>query len=194
LRRQTGLGGAISAGSGRSARLDPLALPVRFTATDIAADGRERQVEINRERVLLQRRVRGMAIRVNLPLGAYLGVSVRLIEADAGEAEVIAIRLEHRDPALRVDLHCGVDDAEVVAEWQLWAQVLGLPLLVADLSGKLHAPVPHIGDAAAHAPAPRRRRRNSIKRRRPNAPLRRRMGDASIEQPMYREREIIARN
>ena len=194
MRRQTALGGAISAGSGRSVRLDPLALPVRFTATDVAADGRERQVEINRERVLLQRRVRGMAIRVNLPLAAYLGVSVRLIAADEADAEAIAIRLEHRDPALRVDLYSGIDDADVVAEWQLWARVLGLPLLVADLSGKLHAPVPQIGDVAAGAPMPRRRRRNSIKRRRPSAPLRRRVGDASIEQPVHCEREIIARN
>ena len=194
MRRQTALGGAISAGSGRSVRLDPLALPVRFTATDVAADGRERQVEINRERVLLQRRVRGMAIRVNLPLAAYLGVSVRLIAADEADAEAIAIRLEHRDPALRVELYAGVDDAEVVAEWQLWARVLGLPLLIADLSGKLHAPVPQVGQVAAGTPAPRRRRRNSIKRRRPSAPLRRRIGNAAIEQPVHREREIIARN
>ena len=43
------LGGAKPCGSGR-ARLDPLALPVRFTANDAGADGRQRQVELDRDR------------------------------------------------------------------------------------------------------------------------------------------------
>jgi hypothetical protein len=186
------LGGATPAGSSRSARLDPLALPVRFAAKDAAADGNQRFVEIDRERVLLQRRVRGMAIRVNLPLRAYLGVSVRSVTADGTEA--VAVRLEHRDPALAVDLYADVDDAEVAAEWQLWARVLGLPLLVADLSGNLHSPVAHIGGVEASAPESRRRRRNTVKKRRPSIFLRRRAGNASAEQPVHREREIIARN
>ena len=46
LRRQTELGGH-SAGSSRTARLDPLALPVRFTASDAVADERVRHVELH---------------------------------------------------------------------------------------------------------------------------------------------------
>lgn len=203
MRRQTGAGGAHSAGSGRCARLDPLALPVRFTANDAGADGRVRQIEIDRERVLLRRHVGGMAIRLNLPMGAFLGVSVRLEtapEAAAGMVEVapevaeVVIRLEHRDPALAVELYAGPDDPDVIAEWQLWARVLGLPMLVADLSGRLSEPFPRIGAVLVTAPRARRRRRNAIRNRRPTRPLRRRMGDADRPQPVYREREIIARH
>ncbi len=43
------LGGAMPVGSSRH-RLDPLALPVRFTANDAGADERKRQVELDCER------------------------------------------------------------------------------------------------------------------------------------------------
>jgi hypothetical protein len=195
------LGGAVSAGAGRTARLDPLALPVCFTALDAAADGRVRQIEIDRERVLLRRRVRGMAIRLNLPLDAFLGVSVKLegapgdaIEALEATSPSVVIRLEHRDPALGVDLYAGADDPDTIAEWQLWARVLGLPLLVSDRAGRLSEPFPRLGAVKVAAPSPRRRRRSVLRRRRPSRPLRRRMGDPNALQPVYREREIIARN
>ena len=62
------------AGSGRTARLDPLALPVRFTASDAVADERVRHVELHRERVILRRAVQGMRIALNVPVQAFLGV------------------------------------------------------------------------------------------------------------------------
>ena len=61
MRRQTELGGH-SAGSSRIARLDPLALPLRFTASDAVADERVRHVELHPERVILRRAVQGMRI------------------------------------------------------------------------------------------------------------------------------------
>jgi hypothetical protein len=188
------LGGACPAGSGRTARLDPLALPVRFTAADAAADGRVRSVEINRERVLLHRHVRGMAIRLALPMGNFLGVSVRLAPEQPDVAETVLVRLEHTDPALAVDLYAGPDDADVIAEWQLWARVLGRPMLIADPEGRLRDPFERVGAVKVSASTPRRRRRNAIRKRRPTLPLRRRPGDASRVPAIHREREIIARN
>ena len=44
-----------------TARLDPLALPVRFTANDAVADERMRHIELHRERVILRRAVNVMA-------------------------------------------------------------------------------------------------------------------------------------
>jgi hypothetical protein len=158
------------------------------------ADGRVRSVEIDRTRVLLRRSVRGMAIRLNLPLSAFLGVSVRLAPGDEVRGDSVVIALEHRDPALAVELYAGADDADVIAEWQLWARVLGLPLLVADRGGALREPFPRVGAVTVGAPSPRRRRRNAIKRRRATLPLRRKPGDGNREQPIHREREIIARN
>jgi hypothetical protein len=194
MRRQSVLGGAVPAGAGRCARLDPLALPVRFTANDAAADGRVRHVEIARERVLLQRSVRGMAIRLHLPIDAFLGVSVRRAASEEADNDAITVRLEHRDPALAVELFSGPDDAAVIAEWQLWAHVLELPLLVADQSGHLHRPFAEPDLVALRAATPRRRRRNAIRKRRPAFPLRRKPGDAAREPQVHREREIIARN
>ncbi len=66
LGRQTALGRKAPAGTGRAARPDPLALPVRFAAPDATADGQSRQIEIDRDGVLLSRRLHGMAIRVRL--------------------------------------------------------------------------------------------------------------------------------
>ncbi|MCC7347040.1 MAG: hypothetical protein IT538_06545 [Variibacter sp.] len=194
MRRQTGSGGHSPAGTGRCARLDPLALPVRFTATDAAADGRVRSVEIDRDRVLLRRRVRGMPIHVAVPIDAFQGVSVRLTPAEDGEDESVTVRLEHRDPALAIEVYEGPDDADVIAEWQLWARVLDLPLLMADPAGRLHDPFARMGSVTTCAPKPRRRRRNARRRRRPTLPLRRKPGDGSLVMPVHREAEIIARN
>lgn len=182
----------MPAGGGRAWRLDPLALPVRFTAPDAVADGRVRLVEIDRDGVLLSRRLRGMAIRVRVPVKTFLGVAARAVAA--AEGDEIVLRLEHADPALSIDLFATRDDAEVIAEWQLWARVLGLPLLVVDRAGEVRAPIPQLGALRIAAPAPRRRRRNAIRQRRPSIALRRKIGPIAEALRVYREREIIARN
>jgi hypothetical protein len=192
--RQTVLGRAAPAGSGRLSRLDPLALPVRFTADDAVADGRVRHVEIDRNRVRLSRSLRGMTMRFTLPVEAYLGVALRLAPTDGQHEGAVVLRLEHRDAALSVELFADRDNSDVVAEWRLWGQVLGLPLLVADCSGTLREPFPRLGVVALAAPGRRRRRRNAIKKRRPSFPLRRRVGATSRARIVHREREIIARN
>jgi hypothetical protein len=193
LRRQTELGGH-SAGSSRSARLDPLALPVRFTANDAVADERVRHVELHRERVILRRAVQGMRVALNVPVTAFLGVAVRLIGEDDDAPGRVAVMLEHRDPALSIELFAAHDSNDVMAEWRLWARVLGLPLLVADGDGALNEPFPRLGAVRFKAPTARRRRRSPLARRRPKFLVRRRMGmkrDTAVHRD---EREIIARN
>src|SRR3954471_21099230 len=103
VRRQTELGGH-SAGSSRSARLDPHALPVRFTADDAVADEQVRHVELHRERVILRRAVQGMRIALNVPVKAFRGVSIRLTAEQNGAPGGIGVFLEHRDPALSIEL------------------------------------------------------------------------------------------
>src|ERR1700680_2680800 len=86
LRRQRQFGGATPAGSSRAVRLDPLALPVRSTASDATADERVRWIELDRERVVLRRAVRGIAMAIKVPVNAFLGVALRLVvAAEAGE-------------------------------------------------------------------------------------------------------------
>jgi hypothetical protein len=170
-------------------------LPIRFAASDKAADDRTRIVELSRDRVVLRRAVRGIKMAVNVPVANYLGVAVRM-EPPADDAPgTVSIVLEHRDPGLSLPLFCAVDGVDIVAEWQSWARVLGMPLLVVEADGRLREPFNRVGALIVAAPVARRRRRSAIKKRRPTLPLRRAAGVMPATPVMHRdEREIIARH
>ena len=190
MRRQSEPGGA--AGSSRELRLDPLALPAQFTARDEAAEGRVRLVELHRERVIVRRALRGMRMTLNLPIAAYQGVAIGLDRSD--EHPLLTVSLEHEDRALSVPLYSAENGDNIAAEWQLWGRVLGLPLLVADAEGALREPFPRLGAVRVRDPAPRRRRRNAVAKRRPRIVFRRRATALSPAADMHAgEREIIAR-
>jgi len=195
LRRQTAIGRFAPAGSSRDERLDPFALPVRFAVNDKAADERIRFVELSRERVVVRRAVGGIKMAVDLPVAAYLGVAIRM-EAPAGDEDgAVLIVLEHPDPALSLPLYRASDGADIIAEWQSWARVLAVPMLVAEADGRLREPFARIGALRIADPTSRRRRHSAIRGRRPTIFLRRRVGrtldDAAVH---HDEREIIARN
>ncbi|MGE3157069.1 MAG: DUF6101 family protein [Xanthobacteraceae bacterium] len=196
MRRQATTGRAIPAGSSRTERLDPFSLPIRFQASDKAADERVRSVELTRERVVLHRAVRGIKMAVHLPMTAYLGVAIRM-EPPAADAApgAITIVLEHRDAALSLELYRAADGSDIVAEWQLWGRVLGVPLLVAEADGQLREPFERIGTVEIAAPIARRRRHSTLRARRPSILLRRRPGVMSTAPIVHRaEAEIIARD
>lgn len=193
MRRQTELGG-ISAGSSCSAQLDPLALPVRFMANDAMADERVRHVELHPERVILRRAIQGMRIALNVPVQAYLGVSIRLNPGQDGVPAGVAVFLEHKDPSLSIELYSAENSDDVVAEWQLWSRSLGLPALVAGSEGGFHAPFPQLGAVRIKPPTQRRRRRSPLSKRRPRFLARRRPGISRGAPTVHHEREIIARN
>lgn len=194
LRRHSDCGGAVAAGLSRVSRLDPLALPLRFLAPDAGADQRLRIVELHRERVVLRRAVSGIRMAVNVPVGGFLGVAVRVVPADGATPSVVCISLEHRDPGLSVPLYSAPDHDDVIAEWQLWGRVLGVPLLVADGTGILREPFRRIGAVRVNTVAPRRRRHNAVSRRRPVFLMRRPPGVPGATPAVHRgEDEIIAR-
>jgi hypothetical protein len=154
-------------------RLDPLSLPVSFPAHDARADGFVRQVELDRERIVLRRAVRGMNMALRLRVSDFLGVAVRRVR----DGRMLV--LVHRDPSLSIPLCITADDDEIATAWQMWSDIFALPML----------------RDAAREPAPRRRRRNAIRTRRPKFLVRRRSGDLLEPARIYRdEREIIARN
>ncbi len=193
LRRQSTAGGQpFAGGSGRIARLDPLSLPVRLTVPDERTDDGTRIIEIGRDRVLLLRSVRGVRMRLRIPLDGFLGVAVRALVA-AGEADRIAITLEHRDPSLSVLLHVGEEMDELLAEWQRWGRILGRPLLIAGLDGSLRPPAAMQGALASGETAARRRRRTPLRKRRPYFFARRKGFAVRLAPVVHRgEREIIA--
>jgi len=182
-------------GSGRALRLDPFALPARYAARDGGADGQVRQIELDRERVVLLRAVRGIRMKVRLPVREFRGVTMRTLPPEGEEPAAVAIVLEHRDSALSVPLFVAAEGDDAVAQWKSWGRVLGVPLLVEDGDGLLREPFRRIGRIGVGAPSPRRRRRGTLKRRRPSILLRRKPGRAPAQPPVHRdEREIIARN
>jgi hypothetical protein len=195
VRRQTLIGRAMPAGSRRWERLDPFSLPVQFSAADMAADGRTRTILLTRERVVVRRAVHGIKIAVNLPVAAYLGVALKM-EPPAGEDPgAVSIMLAHRDHDLSLPLYRADDGTDIVAEWQSWARVLGMPLLIADADGRLREAFNRIGAVRVASPTGRRRRRSAIRTRRPSILMRRKAGRSLGDAVVHRdEREIIARN
>ncbi|WP_315796063.1 DUF6101 family protein [Bradyrhizobium sp. SZCCHNRI3043] len=174
MRRQTATGGSHSAGSGRALRLDPLSLPVSYSAHDTRADGGIRQIELHRERVVLRRAVSGMRMALNLRVSDFLGIGVREIN----DTQVMLV-LVHRDPSLTIPLCVSDDQNEIVAAWAMWSETFALPQLQ---------------DTRREA-TPRRRRRNAIRSRRPRFLMRRRVGYQLNPASIHRgEREIIARS
>jgi hypothetical protein len=184
------------AGSGRALRLDPFGLPVRFSANDAAADGRVRDVELHRERVVLRRSLDGMRMALNMPVAAFDGISLQLLPGDGGGDDTLAVVLEHRDPCLTLPLFLTPHADEALAEWRAWSQLLGLPLLLAgENAGASNVCLGQIGPMRIERPRPRRRRRSALKNRRPLILLRRSRGKITRATPVHRgEREIIARN
>jgi uncharacterized protein DUF6101 len=193
LRRQSTAGGQpFAGGSGRVARLDPLSLPLRFAVPDERTDDGTRIIEIGHDRVVLLRCVRGVRMRLRIPLDGFLGVAVRALVA-ADEIDRIAITLEHRDPALSILLQVGEDVDELLAGWQRWGRALGRPLLIAGLDGCLRPPVAMLGALASGETAARRRRRTPLRKRRPYFFARRKGFSVRLAPVVHRgEREIIA--
>jgi hypothetical protein len=185
--------GGMPAGSSRVQRLDPFSLPARFAAADAAADERVRHIELYRERVVVRRSLAGMRMALNMPVSAFAGVALRVL---IGENKVTAsVTLEHKDPSLALPLFASCEAGEAFAEWRAWANVLGLPLLVAEDDGVLREPFARLGGVRIADVRPRRRRRCALKRRRASLPLRRATGKITEATPVYcGEREIIARN
>jgi len=156
-------------------RLDPLSLPLSFQAHDTRADGGVRRVELHRERVVLHRAVLGMRMAINVRVSDFLGVALRGIDDDAQ-----MLVLAHRDPSLNIPLCVSSDHEEIATAWQMWSDILALPLL---------------SETDDREPAVRRRRHSAIRGRRPKFLTRRRLGNFANSETIHRdEREIIARD
>jgi hypothetical protein len=139
-----------------------------------------------------------MRMALNLPVAAFRGIAIRVAASDAtaqARSNTIAVVLEHADPALSLPLFASCERDDIVAEWQSWGRVLGLPLLIADRDGSLREPFARLGAVRIEPPTWRRRRRTAVARRRPRRMARRRVVARSATPAVHRgEREIIARN
>ena len=190
MRRQASAAGIAREGSSLLFRLDPLRLPVSFTAADPAADGGSREIGVSRDGIEFRRSVRGVQMRVQLPFSEFEGLAVRVLAPGGGDP-MIFLSLEHRDDALSVLLHATEDSDEAAALARKWSRVTGRPILVADSDGRLRNPA--IKQPTVNAQ--RRKRRSALRNRRGTIRLRSQRAAQPIEKNSYSgEREIIARN
>src|SRR5437868_8679789 len=182
-------------GSGRALRLDPHALPARYEARDGGADGQVRNIELDRERVVLRRAVRGIPMKVGVPMSEFRGVTLKTLPPDGDQPASVAVMLEHRDSALSVPLFVASEGSEAMAEWKCWGRVLGVPLLVTDGDGALREPFRRMGQVNVGETSARKKRRAAIRWRRPSILMRRKPGRPVPAATVHRdERELIAQD
>lgn len=190
MRRQTAVGEAF-AGSSPNLRLDPFALPVRYTVPLAGRAPGAATVHLDRDRTIVRRvLLGGTPLTVTLPLSAYRGVAVRMEPADEGDIRVI-VELLHRDPALSLPLVIADDPADIAADWQAWGRALRLPLLLMEADGSVTEPVRRMGKVEITLPRPRRRH-SYFAARRPRFLVRRKPGRPGPRETV-RGDEIIAR-
>ncbi len=193
LSRQTAHQDATANGSGRTARLDPAQMPHRFAARGTACEPTTFDVYIDRQQVIVKRRLAGLPLTLVQPVNVFLGVFAQVVPGKEPGTLKARIGLMHRDPAMSIEL--AVDDRleGLADDWCGWGEALGLPLLLVEPDGSVSRV-----DGAEHpasAPmAPARRRVAALTGRRPRFLLRRKPGKADAAPNVHRaEREIIAR-
>lgn len=164
-----------------------------LSTADGRADGSRRSVLLSRERVTIDRRYRGIAMRLSVPVSAYRGVCVGVRAGENG-GFVYELSLSHRDPDLSVLLSEARDETRIWAEWRASAGFFGLPALVErndgpEVWGALAPGGPVEGREGRERPADRRVKR----RRRPGIVARRAVRPEALG-TVHREDEIIARD
>lgn len=191
LRRQASAAGIAREGSSLLFRLDPLRLPVSFTAADPAADGGSREIGISRDGVEFRRTVRGVHMRVQLPFSEFKGIAVRVLAIGGGEP-VIFLSIEHEDDALSVLLEASEDSGDCAVSARKWSRITGRPILIAGKDGRLHNPASMRRNFNSNG---RRKRRSALRYRRTSVRLRSQRAASAIDRSVHAgEREIIARS
>ena len=159
-------------------------------AADPRADRGRREIDVSADRVTIRRRLKGIDMRLSLAVSAYKGVALCLHPVDG--RLTYQVRLVHRDSDLSVLLDEAPDDADIIADWRLWARVLGRPALVEREIGTFE--LASADPEAVERSGALARRKRPLKRR-PRILSRRKEGHWRSERTIHAsEREIIARS
>jgi hypothetical protein len=192
VRHQTNTAGDLAGQHNAWFRLDPNALPVRYSAR---LAGRHAAgvatIALDRGMARIRRAAPAGDMTLEVPVADYEGVAVRMAAVD-GAALSVVVELRHRDAGLTLPLVVADDPADVVADWQGWARALNLPLLVVEQNGAVTRPVDRMGALNVARPRPRRRH-SFFAGRRPRFLTRRKVGRPGVAE-VIAGREIIARD
>ena len=146
-------------------------------AVDPRADGAARTVHVSAERVTIERTLKGVRMKLGVPVSAYSGLVLE-VRQPTGHA---TLTLHHEDRELDVTLASG--EAILLArKARAWSHVLGQPVRVADACIVMNHPT-----ARRLTPMKSGRRSRFARRRKPGDPARATRSFAS-------EHEIIARD
>jgi hypothetical protein len=117
----------------------------------------------------------GVAIKIKVPVGEFVGVAVSTRITEDGVLSS-AIELVHGDPDLNYRVFEEIGNANVVAEWQNWGRKLRLPLYIKAGDGNL-LPYSQTVDGVALGVNHDRRRLAAEAARRPRFLNRRKPGE-----------------
>jgi hypothetical protein len=163
-------------------------------ARDERADDRQRSISLSRDCVRIDRRVRGISMRVAVPVRAYRGVALSL-RPDADGVLAYQLHLLHEDEELSVNLDSAADDRDIVADWRLWSRFFRLPALVERQAGLIEEADATLGGLLLGRQNAERRASRARFKRRPLFLQRRKPGFGAAEPFVHAgEQEIIARD
>jgi len=173
----------------REFRLNPFSLPARFEAGS-TGPAASTSVYLDRHVAILRRKLGGLPLTIKVPIKMYRGVAVSY-DVQGGVTPCVEIFLVHRDPALNLSLSRMNDTIDVSADWQAWATLFGLPLLICDETGGFQPAKGYLGQLTV-SESLGRRYHAQFAARRPRFLSRRKTG-AKGPYSKVSGREIIAR-
>jgi hypothetical protein len=183
--------GAQPVWAGSEFRLDPARLPQKLIYANRDAAG-DVHITVDQNGCVLKRRleVSGLPLNFALPVNVFKGVAARAL-ITGPESVLVTLELMHHDPELCVPLFVGHDLEGIARDWQSWADLLGLPMLMVDEDGvvrTLDESARHVIKDTSHP----RRHHALFADRRPRFLARRRMGTLGVRM-VVDGIEIIAR-
>ncbi|TCD13429.1 DUF6101 family protein [Oricola cellulosilytica] len=183
--------GAQPVWAGHEFRLDPARLPQKLVYATRGNDG-DVHITVQQNGCVLKRKLAasGLPLNIALPVHVFDGVAVRAIYVGPDNV-LVTLELMHSDPELCVPLFVGHHLEAIAKDWQIWSDLLGLPMLLVDEDGvtrTLDESARRVIKDKSHP----RRHHALFAERRPRFLARRRMGTLGVRMVLDGV-EIIAR-
>ena len=184
--------GAQPVWAGHEFRLDPAQLPQKLVYATRNETG-DVQITVDQNGCVLKRKldISSLPLNIALPVNVFDGVAARAMHTGP-ESVLVTLELLHHDPDLCVPLFVGSDLEGIARDWQVWSDLLGLPMLIIDEDGvarTLDESARHVIKDKSHP----RRQHAMFADRRPRFLARRRMGTLGCRMVLDGV-EIIARD
>lgn len=178
--------------AGQEFRLDPTRLPQQVSYAT-RETGEAVEITVNLRGAILKRAVEANDVPFNiaLPNQSFRGVAARAMETGP-ESSLITLELLHEDESLCVPLRVGHELAEIAKDWQLWSELLSLPMMIVDNDGVARSLEDSARTVAMNGPHDRRHH-SMFAERRPRFLARRRLGNLGVRLTVGGT-EIIARH